>query len=75
MILAAADRLLARAEPSKTEGTTASETAQLLHDIAKQVAALTAMQERTAKRARVAVVLGIAALALATGVLMVVLLS
>jgi uncharacterized heparinase superfamily protein len=76
VILAAADRLLARAGSSKTAGTTAaSEKAQLLHDIAKQVAALTAMQERTAKRARIAVVLGIAAVALAAGAFVLVLLS
>ena len=75
MILGAADRLLARAGASKTDGTVATETAQLLHDVAQQVTALTAMQDRTAKRARVAVVLGIAALALAAGAFLFVVLS
>ncbi len=74
-ILAAADGLLARARSSKTESATANEAAQLLHDIAKQVSALTAMQERTAKRTRIAVALGIAAVALAAGAFMLVLLS
>ena len=74
-ILAAADRLLARAGASKTEGTVATETAQLLHDMAEQVAVLTAMQDRTAKRARVAVLLSIAALALAAGAVLFVVLS
>ena len=75
MILAAADRLLARAGTGKTDGTVANETAQLLHDMAEQVTALTAMQDRTAKRARVAIVLSIAALALAAGAFLFVVLS
>ena len=88
MILAAADTLLARARSSKTEGKTpdsaerlskleqsSNESAQLLHDIAKQVHALTAVQTSTAKRAQVAVVLGIAAVALAAGAWMLILLS
>ena len=74
-ILAAADRLLARAGTSKTDGTVAKEAAQLLHDLAEQVTALTAMEVRTAKRARVAVVLSIAALALAAGAFLFVVLS
>jgi hypothetical protein len=88
MILAAADTLLARARSSKTGGKTpdsaerlskleqsSSESAQLLHDIAQQVHALTAVQNSTAKRAQVAVVLGIAAVALAAGAWMLILLS
>lgn len=88
MILAAADTLLARARSSKTGGQTpdsaerlskleqsSNESAQLLHDIAKQVHALTAVQKSTAKRAQVAVVLGIAAVALAAGACMLILLS
>ena len=75
MILAAADGLLARARSSKSEGTSASETAQLLHDIAKQVSALTAMQEQTAKRARLGVALGIAAVALAAAAFLLVVMS
>lgn len=87
-ILAAADSLVARARSGRTEAATpdsaerlrkleqrADESAQLLHDIAKQVVALTAMQESTAKRARAAVALGIAALALAAGAWLFVLLS
>jgi hypothetical protein len=75
MILAAADRLLARAGTSKANDTVANETAQLLHELAEQVTALTAMQDRTAKRARLAVALSIAALALAAGTLLFVVLS
>ena len=78
MILAAADTLLARARSSRPGGATpdgaerlskleqsANESAQLLHDIANQVHALTVLQNSTAKRARAAVVLGIVAVALA----------
>jgi len=89
MILAAADALVARARSSsRTEGKTPDsaerlskleqssvESAQLLHDIAEQVYALTALQKSTAKRAQVAVVLGIAAVALAAGACMLILLS
>jgi hypothetical protein len=88
MILAAADALLARARSSKTGGPppdsaerlgkleqSSKESAQLLHDIAQQVLALTAVQKSTAKRAQVAVVLGIAAVALAAGACMLILLS
>ena len=75
MILAAADRLLARAGTSKTDGTVAKETAELLHEMAQQVTALTALQDRTAKRARVAVVLSIAAFALATAAFLFVVLT
>jgi hypothetical protein len=57
MILAAADKLLARAGIGK-EGTVANETAQVLHDLAQQVAAFTVLQERRAKRLRIALVLG-----------------
>lgn len=87
VILAAADTLLARARSSKTGGKTpdseerlskleqsSNESAQLLHDIAKQVHALTAVQNSTAKRAQVALVLGVAAVALA-GACMLILLS
>lgn len=89
-ILAAADSLLARARPGKAEAATptpdgaerlrklersAEESAQLLHDIAQQVYALTAMQEKSAKRVRGAVALGIAAAALAAGAWLFVLLS
>jgi hypothetical protein len=88
MILAAADALLARARSSKTGGTTSdsaerlsklehssNETAQLLHDIAQQVAALTAVQKSTAKRAQAALVLGIAAVVLAAGACLLIFLS
>ena len=88
MILAAADSLLARTRPGKTGGTTvnsaerlskleqsSNESAQLLHDIAKQLDALTKVQTSTAKRAQLAVVLAIAALALAAGACMLILLS
>lgn len=88
MILAAADTLLARAMSSKAGGKTpdsaerlskleqsSNESAQLLHDIAKQVHALTEVQKSTAKRAQVAVVLGIAAVALAAGACLLILLS
>ena len=88
MILAAADALVARARSSKTEGQTpdsaerlstleqsSTESAQLLHDIAEQVHALTALQKSAAKRAQAAVVLGIAAVALAAGAWMFILLS
>ena len=88
MILAAADALVARARSSRPEGKTpdsaerlskleqsSTESAQLLHDIAEQVYALTALQKSTAKRAQVAVVLGIAAVALAAGACMLILLS
>ena len=88
MILAAAETLLARARSSKTGGTTSdtaerlskleqssNESAQLLHDIARQVDALTAVQKSTAKRAQVAVVLGIAAVVLAAGACLLILLS
>ena len=75
MLLAAADKLLARAGTSKTDGSVANETAQLLHDLAEQMTALTAMQDRTAKRAQVALVLSIAALALAAGAFLFVVLS
>ena len=75
MLLAAADRLLARAGSTKTDGTVANEAAQLLHDLAEQVTALTAMQDRTAKRVRVAVALSAAALALAAGAFLFVVLS
>lgn len=88
MILAAAETLLARARASKTGGKTpdsaerlskleqtSNESAQLLHDIAQQVHALTAVQKSTAKRAQVAVVLGIAAVALAAGACLLILLS
>jgi len=88
MILAAADTLLARARSSKTGGTTpdsaerlrkleqsSTESAQLFHDIAKQLEALTAVQANTAKRAQLAVVLAIAAVALAAGACILILLS
>ncbi len=75
MLLAAADKLLARAGTSKTDGPVANETAQLLHDMAEQLTALTAMQDRTAKRARLAVVLSIAALALAASAFLFVVLT
>jgi hypothetical protein len=88
MILAAADTLLARARSSKTGGTapdsaerlrkleqSSTESAQLLHDIAKQLDALTAVQANTAKRARLAVALASAAVALAAGACMLILLS
>lgn len=75
ILLAAADKLLARAGTGKTDGTVANETAQLLHDMAEQVTALTAMQVRTAKRARLAVGLSIAALALAASAFLFVMLS
>ena len=87
MILAAADTLLARARSSKTGGTpsdsaerlskleqSSKESAELLHDIAKQLDALTAVQKNTAKRAQAAVVLGIAAVVLAAGACLLVLL-
>ena len=75
MLLAAADKLLARAGTSKPDGTVANETAQLLHNMAEQVTALTAMQVRTAKRAQVAVALSIVALALAASAFLFVMLS
>ncbi len=88
MVLAAADTLLARTRSSRTDGTTAdsaerlstlehrlNESAQLLHDIATQMHALTAAQKNTAKRAQVAVVLAIAAVALAAGACLFILLS
>lgn len=88
MILAAAETLLARTRSSRTGGKTpdseerlskleqsSKESAQLLHDIAEQVNALTAVQKSTAKRAQVAVVLGIAAVVLAAGACMLLLLS
>jgi hypothetical protein len=87
-ILAAADMLLARVRSSKPGGTTpdsaerlskleqsSNESAQLLHDIAKQMHALTAVQTNTAKRAQLAVVLAIAAVALAASACMLILLS
>ena len=88
MILAAAETLLVRARSSNTEGKTqdnterlskleqsSAESAQLLHDIAKQMDALSAVQKSTAKRAQVAVVLGVAALALALGACVLILVS
>ena len=75
MILAAADKLLARSRAGKTNDTVANETAQLLHDMAEQVTALTAMHEQTAKRVRVAVVVSVVALALAAGAFLFVMLS
>lgn len=89
MILAAAGTLLARARSTAAERTTpdsaeerlsrleqsASESAQLLHDIAAQVHALTAVQDRTAKRAQVALVCAIAAVALAAAACVLVLRS
>ena len=75
MLLAAADRLLARAGTSKSDSTVTNETAQLLHDVAEQMTALTAMGDRTAKRAQIALVLSIAALALAAGAFLFVVLS
>jgi hypothetical protein len=88
MILAAADTLLARARSSKTGGATpdsterlskleqsSAESAQLLHDIAQQMQALTTVQTSTAKRAQLALVLAIAAVALAAGACLLVLLS
>jgi ABC-type enterochelin transport system substrate-binding protein len=88
MILAAAETLLVRAKSSNTEDKTqdnterlgkleqrSTESAQLLHDIAMQMDALSAVQKSTAKRAQVAVVLGMAALALALGACMLILLS
>ena len=88
MILAAAETLLDRARSSNTQGKTqdnterlskleqsSAESAQLLHDIAKQVDALSAVQKSTAKRAQVAVVLGGAALALALGAWILILVS
>ena len=78
MILAAAETLLVRARSSNTEDKTqdnterlnrleqsSAESAQLLHDIAEQMDALSAVQRSTAKRALVALVLGATALALA----------
>jgi hypothetical protein len=88
MILAAAETLLVRAKSSNTEGKTqdnserlsrleqsAAESAELLHDIAQQMDALSAVQKNTAKRALIAVVLGTTALALALGAWMLILLS
>jgi hypothetical protein len=88
MLLAAADTLLARARSSKTGGTTpdsaerlskleqsSTESAELLHDIANQVHALTAVQTSAAKRAQLALVLAIAAVVLAAGACLLVLLS
>ena len=75
LLLAAADKLLARAEKTKTDGGVANETAQLLHDLTEQVTTLTAVQEQAAKRARQAVYLSIAALVLAIGTLLFVVLS
>jgi hypothetical protein len=88
IILAAADTLLARTRSSKTGGTppdnaqrlskleqSSVESAQLLHDIAKQVDALTKVQTNTAKRAQLAVVLAIAAVVLAAGACILILLS
>ena len=87
-LLAAADTLLARARSGKSDAATADtverlrkleqsadESAQLLHDIANQVAALTAMREKDAKRARLAVALGAAAVAVAAGACLLVFLS
>ena len=78
MILAAAETLLVRARSSNTEDKpqdnterlnrleqSSAESAQLLHDIAEQMDALSAVQRSTAKRALVALVLGATALALA----------
>jgi hypothetical protein len=45
------------------------ESAQLLHEMAQQVQGLTVMEARTARRARAAVALGAAALAIAVGTL------
>jgi hypothetical protein len=86
-LLAAADTLLARARSGKTEASPpdsaerlrtleqhAGESAQLLRDLAGQVHALTAMQEKTAKRARVALALGITGVVLAVIASLVVLL-
>jgi hypothetical protein len=88
MILAAAESLLDRARSSNAEGKTqdsaerlhkleqrSAESAQLLHDIAAQMAALSAVQKSTAKRAQIALGLGIAALALALGACLFILLS
>ena len=75
LLLAAADRLLARTGAGKTNSGVATETAQLLHEVAEQVAALTVTQTRTLKRVRVAVALSIAALALAAGAFLFVVLS
>jgi hypothetical protein len=75
LLLAAADKLLARAGTSKPDGSVATDTALLLHDLTEQVTALTAMQEQAAKRARLAVALSIAALVVATGALLFVVLS
>jgi hypothetical protein len=83
-LLAAADTLLARARTSRPGGgpqdgaarlhkleQSAAESAQLLHDMAAQVSALTEMQERTAKRARLAVGLAIGAIVLSAAALLV----
>ena len=76
-LLAAADTLLARARTGKAESAadtaerfrrleqSAGESAQLLHDIVQQLHALTAMQEKAEKRARIALTLGIVAVGLA----------
>ena len=83
-LLAAADTLLARSRSARTAGAapdsaerlrkleqSADESAQLLRDLAEQVHALTAAQEQTAKRVRVAVAVGIAALVLAAAALLI----
>jgi hypothetical protein len=82
VILAAADTLLARATSSRAGGAPqgleerlaglergSRESAQLLHEMAQQVQGLTVMEARTARRARAAVALGAAALAIAVGTL------
>jgi hypothetical protein len=87
-LLAAADALLARSKSGTTDAAapdtvarlrkleqSADESAQLLRDLAEQVHALTAAQQHTARRARVAVGLGIAALVLAAAAALVLLLT
>ena len=75
LLLAAADKLLARAGSAKPDGSVVNETALLLHDLTEQVTALTALQAHTAKRVRLAVILSGAALVVATGALLVAVLS
>lgn len=82
-LLAAADALLARRSGRTSAATleneerirkleqSADESAQLLHGIAGQVHALTEMQAKTAKQARIAIALSILAVILAAAAFLV----
>jgi hypothetical protein len=75
-VVAAAKRLVATADDSKAQSTEARldqlekgsmDSARLLGEIAQQIHALTIVQEQTARRARIAVGLGVTALVVSIG--------